>query len=187
MIPVVGSLVDIIAIVELCYKAFKSLSAKAGSERRYKELLDEIETDYALLRMALVFLADETSDVKSVPGLVGLIQNTVWMYASLWSEIADELQPYEVLRQGASIGRERSPDSRVAAAVDGPARGDDHVDVVAARDNCSRSSQSMKVAWKKITFAFFGEKSLKEKIESLATHRRNLQFLVQLTQMCVLT
>lgn len=189
MVVPVGSLGDILALIQFANDIRKAFSEKAGSRKRYRDLISDLTADSALFRIAESLLKDAADHIDSVPELRGHVHQTLLMYTTILDEIVSELEPYAAFRSGAPSQPEAASIAVIVGG--GDVTGDGTGEQVDTDRRVTKSSGSMRDAlkkipwdaWRKITWAFFKEKSIKEKIDLLAKQRKNLRFLVSLTQL----
>lgn len=179
MVVPVGSLGDILAIIDVANKIRKALSSKKGSTKRYRDLLSELE------RASLIFdfartLVNENAGCYA-PQFWRNLQDALFDYGTVLAEIYREIEPYTALSVPL-VPHSRSGSERMKDAGD-------YGGLVDGRSDGSASMTRI-LSWRRLslqnlTWAFVKEKDVKEKMELLKQRRENMQVWVQFSQLYV--
>lgn len=188
MVVPVGSLGDIIAIIEFANNIRKALSSKTGSTKRYRDLLSELNEASAILLFAQDILQDNIS--YSVPRFHSAIEEAFLEYGSILAQIYSEMEPFVALSRplgsipGARSGKMPTLVSGVASDSGG-GKGKGNGDDGGSGGGRMLKTFKWRDPFRKLQWAFLKEKPIKEQMELLRKRREMIAWLVQFAQLYV--
>lgn len=184
MVVPVGSLGDILAIIDAVNSVYKAFSAKVGSKARYRELKRQIDQEVTLFSLTQARFKDIADDIGYVPQFRDAVESMLLLYGMILADICGEVDLFARFGAGSSLrGDAGAGEAGGSTSVGDPRRPQAGGSSTSGSRSVARISSAIKDGVRVLDWAFVKEKNVKEKMESLRKQRENITWLLHLAQL----